>query len=65
MYRTLKRMEKNGELTSYQEKGGPKGRRVFQVTELGRYSLSNWEESLRRYSRHIDQLLEAIQKNRE
>ena len=61
MYRTLKRMEKAGYLTSSWDKSGPKARRVFQITELGRYSLNNWENSLRRYSDHIDRLMEAIQ----
>lgn len=60
MYRTLKRMEKAGYLSSGWDRSQAKARRVFAITEFGQYSLNNWNISLRRYRDHIDELLDAM-----
>lgn len=60
LYRTLKRMEKEGYLFSAPDKTSVKPRRLFALTELGRYSLKSWEHSLKRYQNHIQQILDAI-----
>lgn len=62
MYRTLKRMEKAGYLTSYPDEHSAKPRRIFEVTDLGRYCLQNWETTLVRYDLRIGNLLSAIRK---
>ena len=60
MYRTLKRMEQAGYLISRADESGAKPRRIFSVTEFGRYSLLNWETTLQRYGAHIEQLLRGV-----
>lgn len=60
LYRTLKRMEKEGYLSSTPDNTSAKPRRLFALTELGRYSLKNWEHSLKRYQAHIQQILDAM-----
>jgi len=59
-YRNLKRMEKDGYLTSKSEGHGPRGRKTFTITDLGKRALLNWEDSLRKYSRHITHIAEGI-----
>jgi DNA-binding PadR family transcriptional regulator len=59
-YRNLKRMEKEGYLTSKSEGKGPRGRKTFTITDLGKRALLNWEDSLRKYSRHITHIAEGI-----
>lgn len=63
LYRTLKRMEKEGYLSSAPDQTSAKPRRLFTLTELGRYSLKSWEHSLLRYQAHIQQILDAMPKN--
>ena len=63
LYRTLKRMEKEGYLSSAPDTTSAKPRRLFALTELGHYSLKSWEHSLLRYRQHIQQILDAIPKN--
>ncbi|MBR6677814.1 MAG: nucleoside hydrolase [Oscillospiraceae bacterium] len=60
LYRTLKRMEAEGYLSSTPDKTSAKPRRIFALTELGRYSLKSWELSLLRYQDHIQQILNAM-----
>ena len=59
-YRNLRRMEKDGYLTSESEGRGPRSRKTFTITDLGRRALMNWEDSLRKYSRHIIHIAEGI-----
>ena len=59
-YRNLRRMEKDGYLTSESEGRGPKSRKTFTITDLGRRALMNWENSLRKYGRHITHIAEGI-----
>lgn len=63
LYRTLKRMETNGYLSSTPDQSSAKPRRLFALTELGRYSLKSWEQSLLRYQDHIQQILDAMPKD--
>lgn len=60
-YRNLKRMEKDGYLTSESSGNGPRSRRTYAITDLGRRALLNWEDSLRKYARHISHIAEGIQ----
>lgn len=60
LYRTLKRMESEGYLSSAPDQTSSKPRRLFALTELGRYSLKSWEHSLRRYKDHIQHILDSI-----
>lgn len=60
-YRNLKRMEKDGYLTSESSGNGPRSRRTYAITDLGRRALLNWEDSLRKYARHISHIVEGIQ----
>ena len=60
LYRTLKRMESDGYLSSRSDGPGSRSRRIFSLTDLGRYSLKSWEDSLKKYQLHIRQLLDAM-----
>lgn len=55
LYRTLRRLEKEGVVESSWEapKGGP-ARRVYAVTDAGEAYLDFWAESLERYQRNVD-----------
>ncbi|MBQ6440540.1 MAG: nucleoside hydrolase [Mogibacterium sp.] len=59
-YRNLKRMEKDGYLTSSSGGGSPRARRTFEITDLGRRALVNWEGSLRKYEVHINHIVSGI-----
>lgn len=59
-YRNLKKMEKDGYLTSSSEGAGPKSRKTFTITDFGRRALLNWGESLEKYDRHIRRITEGI-----
>lgn len=59
-YRNIRRMEKDGYLTSVSEGHGPKSRKTISITDLGRRALINWQESLRRYERHISHIVDGI-----
>lgn len=58
LYRTLRRLEKAGLVTSDWEEGGqgPR-RRVYTITDQGRESLSLWIEVIKGNRRRIDRLL--------
>ena len=58
LYRTLRRMEKNGAVksawdTSKGGKGGPP-RRVYSITDAGEAYLEFWAKSLEQYQRNVD-----------
>ena len=59
-YRNLKKMEQDGYLTSESNGKGPRARRTFTITDLGRQALSNWQDSLRRYEKHIRHIVDGI-----
>ena len=59
-YRNLKKMEQDGYLTSESSGKGPKARKTFTITDLGRRALINWEGSLQRYEKHIRHIVEGI-----
>jgi DNA-binding PadR family transcriptional regulator len=59
-YRNLKKMEKDGYLTSESEGKGPKARKTFTITDFGRQALKSWEDSLRKYSNHISHIVDGI-----
>jgi PadR family transcriptional regulator len=55
MYRTLRRMEKNGAVESRWEtsKEGP-ARRRYSITDAGEAYLGLWAEALEQYQRNVD-----------
>lgn len=61
-YRTLKKMETAGLLTSSWETegGGGPTRKVFSITPRGKACLLNWQRTLKGYRRSIDRLLDEI-----
>ena len=59
-YRNLKRMEKDGYLTSESVGRGPKAKKVFSITDFGRQALLSWRSSLIKYSDHIDHIVSEI-----
>lgn len=59
-YRTLKRMETEGYLSSHPDETSARRRRIFALTELGRYSMKSWEHSLQQYLAHVQRLLQAM-----
>lgn len=59
-YRNLRRMEKDGYLTSVSESDKPRARKTYSITDFGRRALSNWEDSLRKYGRHINRITDGI-----
>lgn len=63
-YRNLKKMEKDGYLTSESAGQGPKAKRIFSITDFGKQALFNWEDSLRRYGRHVYGIVSGIEKIR-
>ena len=59
-YRNLRCMEKDGYLTSHAEGPGPKSRKTYYITDLGKRALINWQSSLRRYEQHIGHIVDGI-----
>ncbi len=55
LYRTLRRMEENGTVTSTWEtsRGGP-ARRMYSVTDAGEAYLAFWAQALEQYQRSMD-----------
>ena len=61
LYRTLKRMETAGLVTSYWDtESASKPRRVYSITDDGRHCLSAWEKTLLEYRSNIDAILRGI-----
>jgi poly-beta-hydroxybutyrate-responsive repressor len=58
LYRTLRKMEKEGSVVSaWEEAGqGPK-RRVYNITDSGQKELVNWVEALKDRKAHIEKLI--------
>lgn len=59
-YRNLKRMERDGYLRSEASAHGEKSKRTFFITDFGRMTLLNWEDSLKRYHNHIGHIVTGI-----
>ena len=59
-YRNLRKMEKDGYLTSENAGNGTKAKRIFYITDFGKQALFNWEDSLRRYGNHVSHIVSGI-----
>ncbi len=55
LYRTLRQMEKNGQVKSTWEtaSGGP-ARRMYSITDAGKAYLDFWAQALEQYQRNMD-----------
>ena len=60
-YRNLKKMEKDGYLISESTGQGTKAKRIFSITDFGKQALLNWEDSLRRYGKHVSGIVSGIE----
>lgn len=60
LYRTLRKMEKDGLLTSRWDHAASPPKRVYVLTGEGRECLANWRATLLRYRGNIDRLTRAI-----
>ncbi len=60
-YRNLKRMERDGYLRSEPASSGEKAKRIYHITDFGRMTLLNWEDSLRKYHDHIGRIVKEIE----
>lgn len=63
-YRNLKRMERDGYLRSEPASQGEKAKRIYHITDFGRMTLLNWEDSLRRYEQHVSKIVSGISKTK-
>ena len=64
MYRTLRKMEKDGLCESEWEttfSGGP-ARRVYSITDAGEAYLDLWVQSMKQYQQTMDNFLEAYKR---
>lgn len=62
LYRTLKKMEESGLLTSHWQAAPPgKPKRIFTITEEGSHCLANWHETLTAYQENIQLMLAQIE----
>ena len=58
MYRTLRQMEKNGNIESaWDLKANGPARRMYSITDAGEVSLALWIESLKQYQSTVDAFL--------
>lgn len=61
LYRTLKRMEAGGLVTSrWDTESGSKPKRVYTITDQGRHCLGTWADTLVEYRRNLDAILNGI-----
>jgi len=62
LYRTLKRMEAAGLVSSYWDtESTTKPKRIYSITEEGLHCLETWKTTLQEYRNNIDTLLEKIE----
>lgn len=59
-YRNLKRMERDGYIRSEAASAGEKAKRIFHITDFGRMTLLNWDDSLKKYHDHIGHIVNGI-----
>ena len=58
MYRTLRQMEKNGNIQSaWDSKANGPARRMYSITDAGEAYLALWIESLQQYKSKVDAFL--------
>ncbi len=61
LYRTLKRMEVNGLVSSrWDTDSATKPRRIYSITEEGRHCLTTWHTTLNEYRSNLDAILREI-----
>lgn len=59
LYRTLRRMEKDGVVeSSWETSGGGPARRMYSITGTGEANLGMWAKSLERYQHSVDEFFE-------
>ena len=64
LYRMLKKMESAGLMTSrWDTERSPQPRKIYSISEEGRYCLSNWKKTLIEYKYAIDKLSNAVSKS--
>lgn len=62
LYRTLRKMEREGSVVSvWEEAGQGPRRRVYNITESGQKELVNWVEALRGRKAHIEKLIDRYE----
>lgn len=59
-YRNLKKMESEGYLSSVADGKGPRSKRTYSISDLGKRALKDWGGSLRRYDRHVRRIADEI-----
>lgn len=59
-YRMLKKLEKADFITGVKNSSAQRGKVVYEITDLGRLALGNWQETLTSYQHHIDHILSEI-----
>ena len=61
LYRTLKKMEESGLLTSeWDLESQAQPRRIYSITDEGKNCLSFWEKTLKEYNKTIGKLSKAV-----
>ena len=64
LYRTLKKMEGSGHVSSYWDtENYPKPRRIYSITKQGLHCLGFWKETLKEYNRNIETILARMENN--
>lgn len=64
LYRTLKRMENSGLVSSHWDTDSTaKPRRVYSITEEGRHCLETWHTTLKEYRNNLDAILREIDRS--
>lgn len=62
LYRTLKRMEVSGLVSSrWDTDSAAKPRRIYSITEDGRHCLVSWLTTLREYRGNLDSIISGIE----
>lgn len=63
LYRTLKRMEASGLVSSrWDTDSAAKPRRMYSITEEGRHCLHTWNSTLKEYRSNLDSILLEIER---
>ena len=57
LYPVLRRLQKGGALTTYNQPFQGRNRRYYSITEKGRLLLKDYKEEWERYKEQIDQIL--------
>jgi len=63
LYRSLKKLEDGGKLTSeWETPEGEKPRKIYTITEKGYRCLSNWHRTLLAYKVHVENMAAVVDK---